>query len=112
MLTSESVGNFQKYNLYQSLAAAGIAPTRGKTYTLSELESALESSFGVSLLICTLLRMLTPPPPPQQVKAEFHCSHGKDLNQIYIYFNLRGSVIDGTFTAIGALRKVSAGELF
>jgi len=76
------VGLFQQYDLYQSLAGAGITPTTDRTYTLSELESALESAFGV--------------------KATFECSHGKNLNQIYIYFNLRGSAVDGTFTAIDA----------
>jgi ribonuclease T2 len=79
------VGLFPQYNIYQSLAANGINPTTERTYTLSELESALQSSFGV--------------------EATFDCNHGRNLNQVYIYFNLRGSVIDGAFTPIDAPKR-------
>ena len=32
----------------------------------------------------------------------FDCSHGKFLNEAYIWFNLQGSVIDGSFVPVDA----------
>ncbi|KAF8624290.1 hypothetical protein AX15_005925 [Amanita polypyramis BW_CC] len=76
---------FQQYNIYDALQASGITPTTHKTYSLSNLEDAISSTFGVTPV--------------------FHCSHGKSLNEVYIYFNLQGSVIDGTFAPIDAPSK-------
>jgi len=79
------VNLFQQYNIYQALAAAGITPSTHNTYTESQLEAALGSAFGV--------------------KASFDCTHGHNLNQIYVYFTLRGSIIDGAFNPIDTPKR-------
>ncbi|KAJ3484314.1 hypothetical protein NLI96_g5730 [Meripilus lineatus] len=69
---------------YQWLADAGITPSSKKTYTLSEITNALRSASGVTpALAC----------------------HGKTLNQISWYFNLKGSLIDGEFMPINTPKK-------
>ncbi|KAF8640509.1 hypothetical protein AX17_000171 [Amanita inopinata Kibby_2008] len=70
---------FQSYNIYGGLSAAGITPSATATHSLSTLQSALKSAFGVT--------------------PAFYCSSGS-LNQIYVYFHLQGSVIDGAFDPI------------
>jgi len=76
-----AVGLFQQYNIYNALSNAGITPSSHKTYSLSDLESALSSAFGAM--------------------PSFDC-HGKYLNEAYIWFNLQGSVIDGSFVPVDA----------
>ncbi|KAJ7597449.1 ribonuclease [Mycena floridula] len=73
---------FQTLPTYTWLANAGITPSATTTHTLSSLTSALSSQSGgfVPALDC----------------------NGKNLNQISWYFNLRGSIIDGTFVPISA----------
>ncbi len=65
---------------YDFLSKAGITPSSSKTYTLSTLTSALKSATGVT--------------------PALNCD-GNNLNAIEWYFNLKGSVIDGTFVPIG-----------
>ncbi|KZV72481.1 ribonuclease T2 [Peniophora sp. CONT] len=72
---------FQSLPTYQWLSDAGITPDADKTYTLTELSSALKQSAGVT--------------------PEFECS-GKNINAIYWYFNLKGSLYDGDLVPIDA----------
>lgn len=72
---------FQTLPTYEWFAKAGITPSPSKKHTLDELTSALKSASGY--------------------KPALDCKHGV-LNGISWYFNLRGSVIDGTFIAIDA----------
>ncbi|KAJ8474553.1 hypothetical protein ONZ45_g15916 [Pleurotus djamor] len=73
---------FKTLPTYDFLASQGITPTTSKTFTLSALTSALKTASGG----------FTP---------ALDCSSGT-LNQISWYFNLRGSIIDGTFVPINA----------
>ncbi|KAF8996598.1 ribonuclease [Cyathus striatus] len=72
---------FQTLPTFTWLSDAGITPSSSKTFTLSQLTSALKSASGVT--------------------PSLDCSSGA-LNQISWYFNLKGSIIDGTFVAIDA----------
>jgi ribonuclease T2 len=72
---------FQTLPTYDWLANAGITPSRSKKYTLDELTSALQSASGYI--------------------PALDCKHGV-LNGASYYYNLRGSVIDGTFIPIDA----------
>jgi ribonuclease T2 len=73
---------FQTLPTFQWLANQGITPDSSKTFTLKELTSALEAESGG----------FTP---------ALDCDSGA-LNQISWYFNVKGSVIDGTFVPINA----------
>ncbi|KIK04439.1 hypothetical protein K443DRAFT_647441 [Laccaria amethystina LaAM-08-1] len=73
---------FQSLPTYTWLANAGITPSTSATHTLSTLTSALKTASGG----------FTP---------ALDCTSGA-LNGISWYFNLEGSVIDGTFVAINA----------
>ncbi|KAF8339284.1 ribonuclease T2-like protein [Amanita rubescens] len=75
------VGLFQQYNIYSALAAANITPSSSAKYTLSSLDNAIVTAYGVT--------------------PAFFCTSGS-LNQVYIYFHLKGSVIDGEFLPINA----------
>ncbi|KAF9002790.1 hypothetical protein BDQ17DRAFT_1390705 [Cyathus striatus] len=67
----------------------GITPSPSKTFTLSQPTSELKSASGVTpALDCT----------------------SSELNQISWYFNLKGSIIDGTFVAIGTLYPPKSGS--
>ncbi len=71
---------FKTLPTYQWLAKAGITPDSSKTFTLSEITSALKSAGGVT--------------------PALDCD-GKNLNQISWYFHLKGSLLDGKFVPIG-----------
>ncbi|KAF9003628.1 ribonuclease T2-like protein, partial [Cyathus striatus] len=71
---------FQTLPTPTRLPNAGITPSPSKTFTLSQLMSALKLASGVTPALDCTLNM---------------------LNQISWYFNLKGSIIDGTFVAIG-----------
>ncbi|THH26971.1 hypothetical protein EUX98_g7221 [Antrodiella citrinella] len=71
---------------YTWLANAGITPSSSKTFTLAQITSALKTASG-----------FTP---------SLDCD-GKNLNQISWYFNIKGSLFDGTFVAIDAPEKGS-----
>ncbi|TFK41857.1 ribonuclease T2 [Crucibulum laeve] len=86
---AEAVAFFQTVvKLFQSLPTftwlqnAGIIPSSTATFTLSQLTTALKSASGG----------FTP---------ALDCTSGA-LNQISWYFNLKGSIIDGSFVAINA----------
>ncbi|KAI0081055.1 RNase Gf29 [Panus rudis PR-1116 ss-1] len=77
---------FKSLPTYDWLAQAGITPSTSKTYTLSQITSALKSASGVT--------------------PALDCSSGA-INQISWYFNLKGSLIDGQFVAIDTPKKGS-----
>ncbi|PFH50059.1 hypothetical protein AMATHDRAFT_61815 [Amanita thiersii Skay4041] len=70
---------FRAYDIYKTLKTANIRP--GATYSLSSLQAALRRAF--------------------KVMPDFRCTRG-NLDQIYLYFHLRGSAIDGQFIPIDA----------
>jgi len=80
------VSLFKSLPTYQSLADAGILPSKSKTHTLAELQEAIQSSFGHTVA--------------------FDCKRST-VFQVYYYFNLKGSAIDGTFVPIDAPRPGS-----
>lgn len=70
---------FQTLPTYTWLENAGITPSTSRMFTLAQLTSALKAQSGFTpALDCV----------------------GSTLNQIEWYFNLKGSVIDGTFVPI------------
>lgn len=71
---------FKSLPTYTWLTNAGITPSSSKTYTLAQLQSAIKSAWGHT--------------------PAFDCD-GSDVSEIYYYFYLEGSVIDGTFVPIG-----------
>jgi ribonuclease T2 len=75
------VSLFKTLPTYTYLENAGITPSSRKTYSRSEFISALKSAGGVT--------------------PELSC-HGQTINSISWYFNLQGSIIDGTFVPIDA----------
>lgn len=48
-----AVALFKELPTYDWLSEAGITPDSSKTYTLSELQSAIQSAAGVGLLRCS-----------------------------------------------------------
>ncbi|KAG8995808.1 ribonuclease T2-like [Tulasnella sp. 427] len=76
-----AVDAFKSLGTYEFLSSAGIEPDESKTYSLDELTSAIQSTHGF-------------------VPA-FDCKKGS-LNAIYYYFNLKGTVMDGTLVPIDA----------
>jgi len=72
---------FKTLPTYTFLSNAGIEPSTREQHTFDDFISALENGSG-----------FTP---------ALHC-RGKTLNQISWYFNLQGSVIDGTFIPINS----------
>ncbi|KAI0783293.1 ribonuclease T2 [Abortiporus biennis] len=80
------VALFKTLPTYTFLANAGITPSSSATYTLSQITSAIKSATG-----------FTP---------ALDCD-GSAINQISYYFNLKGSLIDGSFVAIDAPKKGS-----
>ncbi|KAG8965755.1 ribonuclease T2-like [Tulasnella sp. 419] len=72
---------FKTLDTYSTLAAAGIYPSSSTTFTLSQLTTAVKAKFGYT--------------------PAFDCKSGA-VNAISYYFNLKGSVIDGTWVPINA----------
>ncbi|KAH9858319.1 ribonuclease T2 [Lenzites betulinus] len=77
---------FKTLPTYDFLSAAGITPSSSKTYTLATITSALKAATGVT--------------------PALNCD-GTSLNEIEWYFNVKGSLIDGTFVPIDAPSKGS-----
>uniref|UniRef100_A0A0W0FAY3 ribonuclease T2 n=1 Tax=Moniliophthora roreri TaxID=221103 RepID=A0A0W0FAY3_MONRR len=73
---------FKSLPTYTWLSNQGITPSTSKTFTLSQLTTALKTESGG----------FTP---------ALDCS-GSTLNAISWYYNLKGSIIDGTFVPISA----------
>lgn len=72
---------FKTLPTFSFLSAAGITPSSTKTYTLSSVIAAIKAATGVT--------------------PQLSCSSGS-LNQIFYYYSLQGSVIDGKFNLIDA----------
>ncbi|KAF9531911.1 ribonuclease T2 [Crepidotus variabilis] len=72
---------FKTLPTYTWLSNAGITPSTSNTYTLSQLTSAIRAGYGHT--------------------PALDCTSGA-LNQISYYYNLKGSIIDGTFVPIDA----------
>ncbi|PCH34199.1 base non-specific and adenylic acid preferential ribonuclease [Wolfiporia cocos MD-104 SS10] len=75
------VSLFQTLPTYSWLEAGGITPSNDQTYTLDELQNAIQSAAGVT--------------------ASFDCDDD-ELYQIEYWFNIKGSVIDGEWVPIDA----------
>jgi ribonuclease T2 len=71
---------FKTLPTFKSLSAAGIEPSTTATYKLADMEEAIRSSFGKTVGL--------------------DCS--KNNLQVYYWFNLKGSVIDGELVPIDA----------
>lgn len=80
------VALFKTLPTYTFLANAGITPSNSKTYTLSQITSAIKSATG-----------FTP---------SLDCD-GSTIDQISYYFNLKGSLLDGTFVPVNAVETGS-----
>ncbi|KAG8893106.1 ribonuclease T2-like, partial [Tulasnella sp. 403] len=76
-----AVDTFKSLPTYQYLATAGITPSTSATYTYTTLANAIKASTG-----------FTP---------SLDCTSGA-LNSVSYYFNLKGSLIDGTLVPIDA----------
>ncbi|KAG8709155.1 ribonuclease T2-like [Ceratobasidium sp. 395] len=78
---TRTVNLFKTLTTYDFLGAAGIYPSTTATYTLSQVTAAVKAKWG-----------FTP---------AFDCTSGS-LNAISYYYNLKGSIIDGTLVPINA----------
>ncbi|EJD37105.1 ribonuclease T2 [Auricularia subglabra TFB-10046 SS5] len=72
---------FQTVPTYDFLSSQGITPSSSKTFTLSQITSALKSASGFTPTV--------------------NCD-GPNLNEVWWYFHVKGSVIDGSFVPINA----------
>ncbi|KAG9024761.1 ribonuclease T2-like [Tulasnella sp. JGI-2019a] len=77
---SRVVSLFQQLPTYTWLANAGITPGTS-THTLAQITSALQAGFGYT--------------------PAMDCTSGA-ISQVYYYFNLQGSLVDGTLVPINA----------
>lgn len=84
------VALFKSLPTYEWLANKGITPSSSTSYSLSKVIAALEEGSGG----------YTP---------ALDCD-GSNLNQIYWYFHLKGSVVDGAFVPISAPEAGSCGS--
>lgn len=78
---NRTVSLFQGLNSYQWLSNAGIVPSKTTTYPLSSVQSALAKGFGQTPVV--------------------QCS-GAAINEIWYYYNVRGSVQSGQFVPVGS----------
>lgn len=93
---NENVGDFFKRVVslwetlpsYEWLSDAGITPSEDKTWTVAEFANALESH-------------------TDNKKVYLGCDHNNAINQIWYFFNLRGSVADGEFNHIDTISTSS-----
>ncbi|KAK0465544.1 ribonuclease T2 [Desarmillaria tabescens] len=85
-----AVALFKSLPTYEWLANQGITPSSSTTYSLSKVIAALTEESGG----------YTP---------ALDCD-GSNLSQIYWYFHLKGSVVDGTFVPISAPEAGSCGS--
>ncbi|KAJ5578741.1 Ribonuclease T2 [Penicillium hispanicum] len=78
---------FKTLDTYKALSKAGITPDDSKTYSLSDIESALSDLHDGK-------------------QAYVGCEDGK-LNQVWYFFNVAGNAIDGQYEATATLSKTS-----
>jgi len=79
----------QGLNTYQALAAAGITPSRSRTYTRAEIEDALTSVTGSEVVL--------------------GCQRGK-LTEAWYSFNVKGSLQAGEFVPTSPVGKSGRGS--
>ncbi|KAL9121497.1 MAG: hypothetical protein Q9187_001942 [Circinaria calcarea] len=72
-----TVNLFKGLDSYAFLAAAGIVPSMTQTYTFAQIQAALTA--------------------PRGVTVGFKCANKTDLDEIWYYYNVRGSVVTGQF---------------
>ncbi|KAG8897089.1 ribonuclease T2-like, partial [Tulasnella sp. 417] len=75
---------FNSLPTYQLLASAGIEPHRTNKFSLDQLEAAFKQTYGFI--------------------PALDCKNG-DLNAISYYFNLRGTLMDGTLVPLDAPKR-------
>ena len=68
---------------YDWLAEAGIVPTNLKTYSLSEIQSALNDKFGANVFI--------------------KCDYNHAINEIWYYHHVKGSLLQHNFLPIDSV---------
>ncbi|KAH8914203.1 ribonuclease T2 [Atractiella rhizophila] len=76
---TQTVALFKTVPTYDWLSAAGISPSSSATYTLSQIESALQDAFGQPVYVA--------------------CS-GNNLNQVWYYYNTKGNIASGSFIPV------------
>ncbi|TID14304.1 ribonuclease M [Venturia nashicola] len=74
----KTVSLFKSLPSYEWLSDAGIVPSTTATYTLSQIQSALQGQFGVPVTI--------------------NCKNG-EFNELWYHYEVQGSVQSGTFKA-------------
>ncbi|EGV61304.1 ribonuclease T2-like [Yamadazyma tenuis] len=74
---------YKKLDTFQFLAAEGIVPSNDKTYTKSEIQSALDKNFGGK-------------------KVYFHCNKYNGLQEVWYYHHLQGPLTGEQFVPIDA----------
>ncbi|CAO1638236.1 unnamed protein product [Parajaminaea phylloscopi] len=83
----EIVLRFQKLPTYRWLAHAGIKPSNTTTYTLAQIESALERRFGA--------------------KPYIGCSKGNQLNEFWYFTYTHGPLVGGRYVPTDSTTKSS-----
>ncbi len=78
-----AVDLFKSLPTYKWLAKAGIKPSNSQTYSLQAIQQALSNEHGH--------------------EAYIGCDDNGALNTVYYYFNVRGSLQDGTFVSAPVL---------
>ncbi|KAJ5131396.1 uncharacterized protein N7515_007435 [Penicillium bovifimosum] len=73
---------FKGLDTYKALSAAGITPSTSKTYTSSEIQSALTEMHGAEVYL--------------------GCS-GEKLDQVWYFYNVQGNAIEGKYKAVETL---------
>lgn len=79
---NRTVSLFQSLPTYKWLSAAGITPSSSKTYTSSEIQSALKKNHGYEVYL--------------------GCRSGA-LDEVWYFYNVRGSIQTGEFVATDSL---------
>ncbi|KAG9020721.1 ribonuclease T2-like, partial [Tulasnella sp. UAMH 9824] len=78
----KTADTFKTLPTYEFLASAGIKPDRNKVHSIDELESAFKETYGFI--------------------PSLGCNSSGALTQIFYYFNLKGTITDGTLVPIDA----------
>jgi ribonuclease T2 len=79
---NRTVTLFKSLPTYDWLSAAGITPSSTTTYTLSKIQAALTQNHGARVYL--------------------GCD-GNELNEVWYFFNVKGSLQTGTFIASATL---------
>ena len=77
---TRTVALFKALPSYTWLSTAGITPSSTKTYTLAQILAALKTPRGVSAVV--------------------QCENTNQLDEIWYFYDVKGSVQSGTFVAV------------